>query len=191
MPDEKLNQNSEPNAGTGDPTDGRNEYEWESKYPKQAKIEIRLEAVYLFAIFLLSNFIIFAIWIGWVCNWLSLTPEQTSTFKRFAYYAVAGMLGGITFGIKYFYRVVARGFWHQDRRIWRLMSPFLSMTIALVVGLMIDASIIASSSPSSATSFLVIGFLSGYFADQAIGKMYEIAEVIFGKSAATKAGDGR
>lgn len=184
-------RHSEPNAGSGDPTDGRKEYEWETKYPKHAKIEIRLEAIYLFVIFLLSNLTIFAIWIGWACNWLSLTPEQATTFKRFAYYAAAGMLGGVTFGIKYFYRVVARGYWHQDRRIWRLMSPFLSMTIALIVGLMLDASMIASTPPSSGAAILATGFLSGYFADQAVAKMYEIAEVVFGKSAATKAGDGK
>ncbi|MCL4456425.1 MAG: hypothetical protein M1147_06180 [Nitrospirae bacterium] len=187
----KDTQHSEPNAGTGDPTDGRNEYEWETKYPKPAKIEIRLESIYLFVIFLLSNFTIFAIWIGWGYSWLSLTPEQATTFQRFAFYAAAGMLGGVTFGIKYFYRVVARGYWHQDRRIWRLMSPFLSMTIAFVVGLMLDASMITSTPPSSGSAILAIGFLSGYFADSAVAKMYEVAEVVFGKSAATKASDGK
>lgn len=187
----KNAHHSDPNAGTGDPTDGRKEHDWKTKYPNDARGEIRWEASYLWCIFFLSHFVFFAIWVGWVGNWLSLAPYQVNVFKKFSYYAVAGMIGGVTFGMKYFYRVLARGYWHQDRRIWRLMSPFLSMTVALFVGIMIDASIINSTPPSSGAAILAIGFLSGYFADQAVAKMYEIAEVVFGKSAATKAGNGK
>ena len=90
------------------------------------------------------------------------------------------MLGGLTFGMKYFYRVVARGWWNQDRRIWRLMSPIISAIVALMVGNLIEANFINNAKILNGSTVIAIGFLTGYFADEAVGKMYEIANVIFG-----------
>ena len=66
------------------------------------------------------------------------------------------------------------------------MTPFIALTIAFIVGAMIDASLMVPQVQISGAAFVSIGFLSGYFADQAVGKMYEIASVIFGKSATLK-----
>ena len=61
---------------------------------------------------------------------LPLCENQVHTIKKYAYYLSSGMLGGITFGMKYFYRAVARGFWHIDGNLgdicrlllqWRLL----------------------------------------------------------------------
>ena len=180
-----------PNAGAGDPTDGREAYEWATRYPRIAWVQIIWEALYLIVIFLISLFIIFATWKGWACSFLSASPGEALTLKKYIYYAASGMLGGVAFGIKYFYRVVARGYWHQDRIIWRLKSPLLAMALAFVVGALIDASLIPTRGPSSDAAFVSIGFLVGYFADKAIAKMYEIADVIFGASATKKAGNGK
>lgn len=187
----KNGSTTEPNAGVSDPTDGRKPYEWLTRYPPDARIEIRRETGYLFIIFFLSLFLIFANWKGWIGSFLSFSPEEALKFRKYVYYALSGMLGGITFGMKYFYRVVARGYWHQDRRIWRIMSPFIAMTVSLIVGMMIDASFLAAKQPITSAAVVSIGFLAGYFADEAVGKMYEIANVIFGKSSITKAGDGK
>ena len=130
-------------------------------------------------------------WRGWVSYLLSVSPAEAIVLKKYGYYAISGMLGGVAFGIKYFYRVVARGFWHEDRIIWRLLSPFLSMTLAFIVGALIEASLISTRGPNTAAAFVSIGFLVGYFADKAVAKMYEIANVIFGTTATTKAGDGK
>lgn len=189
--DNDKTHHSTPNAGTGDPTDGREPFEWETKYPKQARKEILLEFIYLSVIFAASFIGIFAIWKGWVSNLLNISNPGITVFKKYGYYSMSGLLGGVTFGIKYFYRVVARGYWHQDRRIWRIKSPFLSMAIAFIVGAMIEASLMSSNSTTSGASIISIGFLAGYFADQAVAKMYEIAEVVFGKSAAIKDGDDK
>lgn len=189
--EEKLDSVSNPNAGVSDPTDGRKQYEWKTRYPSDARIKIRVETIYLFIIFFVSLFLIFANWKGWFGLLFSLSTDDTLTFKKYAYYALSGMLGGITFGMKYFYRVVARGFWNQDRIIWRIMSPFIAMTVSLIVGMMIDASFLTAKQPITSTAIVSIGFLAGYFADEAVGKMYEVACVIFGKSSSTKAGDGK
>jgi hypothetical protein len=179
------------NTGSSDPTDGRKRWEWETRYPPQAVSEIRWEAIYLLILMFFALLVIFATWKEWVSNILSVPPESVLTLKQYTYYTASGMLGGVTFDIKYFYRSVARGWWHQDRRIWRMMSPFLAMTIALIVGAMIDAGLMATQASISGAASVTIGFLAGYFADHAVGKMYEIAMVIFGKTAAVKNGDGK
>jgi hypothetical protein len=173
---------TEPNAGTSDPTDGRNPYQYKSCYPIDVRKEILLEAIYLFTILFITFSFILATWRGWTYNWLLLTTNEEILFRKYSYYAAAGMLGGITFGMKYFYRVVARGYWHQDRRWWRIMSPFIAMVTAIIIGAMVDASFMTTRQPVTGASVISIGFLAGYFADEAVGKMYEIATVVFGKT---------
>jgi len=170
----------------GDPTDGRMPYEWCSGYHSRAWREIWLEAFYLFILLILSHFLIFATWKGWISSYLSITAEQSLTLKRYGYYVASGMLGGAAFATKHLYRSVARGRWHQDRRIWRLKSPLIGMSIALIIGAMADASLITKQIPFSGPAFVSIGFLAGYFADHAVAKMHEVAQVIFGKSEVTK-----
>lgn len=174
--------NTEPNAGTGDPTDGRDPYQYNSCYPMSVRKEMLYEALFLFTILFLTFSLIFATWRGWTYSWLLLSANEEIVFRKYSYYACAGMLGGITFGMKYFYRVAARGYWHQDRRWWRVMSPFIAMVTAIIVGAMIDASFMTTRQPVTGASVISIGFLAGYFADEAAGKMYEIATVIFGKT---------
>lgn len=173
-------------AGSFDPTDGRVPYQWETLYPRKAVREIRLESVFLFLLLFLSLFLIFANWQGLLFSHLQVPNGALFSLKKYTYYATAGMLGGVVFGIKFFYRAVARGYWHQDRRIWRIMSPFLAMTLAFAIGALIDANLFATRGPSSGPAFVSIGFLTGYFADQANAKMCEIANVIFGSTASKK-----
>lgn len=170
----------------GDLTDNRKRYDWKSRYPEQAVKEIRLEGVYLFLTLIFSLVFIFGTWRSWFCLFCSLSPVETVLFKKYLYYSSSGMLGGIIFGMKYFYRVVARGYWHQDRKAWRLMSPYIAMAIAVVVGWLVDASMIKNQSLMGSAAVLSIGFLSGYFADEAVSKMYEIAAVVFGKRSVLK-----
>ena len=63
-PDTISNESKEPplgpNAGTGDPTDGRKPYEWASHYHPTARKEIRYEAFFLIFIFILYYLLIFS-----------------------------------------------------------------------------------------------------------------------------------
>ena len=174
-----------PNVGTGDPTDGRKPYDWCSRYQPIARKEIRWEAFYLLTL-LLFSFIISCLG----CIDVEV-PFLSLKINKFVLYASSGMLGGSVFGMKYFYRVVARGYWHQNRRYWRLFSPLMATTVAFVIGTMIDAGFLSPTKTLSITAIVSIGFLSGYFADDAIGKMYEIANVLFGRSSQPRAEDGK
>lgn len=122
---EVKSPNRELDTGVNDPTDGRKRFQWESFYSSEAKKIIRNESIYLFLILIGSQVLIFAAWKGWINSFFSLSSEEAITLRKYTYYSAAGMLGGGAFGVKYFYRVVARGYWHLDRRIWRYMSPFL------------------------------------------------------------------
>jgi hypothetical protein len=173
--DDKTNLNKDIN------TDGRKQYDWVSKYPEQAREEMCREALYITFIFVLSFVLLLFNFLGIFSNLLKLNPIKTVIFKYLIYFSSAGMLGGIVYNIKYFYRAIARGYWSQDRRYWRILSPFISMSIAFIVGIMVYAGILNSDNDLSNAWAIAFGFFAGYFADEAVGKMYEIATFVFGK----------
>ena len=190
MHNDTENIYNEVNAGTSDPTDGREKYSYLSEYNMQARIEIWLEAIFLIFLLFISLLILFLTWQGQVYSWLNpglnLSEIQYITVKKYIYYLTAGILGGVTFDLKYLYRVVARGYWHKDRRLWRVMSPFLGMTVAFIVGVLIEANFINAHTTINGPTIVSIGYLSGYFADEAYSKMFEIATVIFGRNSTSK-----
>ena len=183
------NQNT-PDQDTINPdvvnTDGRKAFEWKSKYPDEARKEMRWEALYIGVVLVVSLAGIFLNWCGLISCWLGIVDSKIISFEGIVLYFFAGLTGGTIFGIKYFYRVIARGYWSQDRRYWRIFSPWISACIALVVGCMVVSGYInASQNPSTATG-ICTGFLAGYFADEAVGKMSEVAKALFGSNNKTK-----
>ena len=169
-----------PDVGTGDPTDGRQRFDWRSHYPDDARTQIRWEAYYVVALLFLSLVLIFASWRGVIADVLSVSGDPAATLKKFAIYTFSGLLGGAVFGIKYLYRVVARGYWHVDRKLWRYLSPLNSSALAFVMGAAVEAGFVSVDAASSTKGVVAFGFLVGYFADQAISKLHEIATAMFG-----------
>ena len=180
-----MSENSSQNIDI-DNTDGRERDNVKSRYTESIKKEIWAEAIFLIFLVTTCFILLFCTWIGLIFDIVTVPEELKSSAKRYLYFSLSGMLGGLTFGMKYFYRVVARGWWNQDRRIWRLMSPIISAIVALMVGVLIEASFINTEKILNGTTVISIGFLSGYFADEAVGKMYEIANVIFGTNNSKK-----
>jgi len=91
------------------------------------------------------------------------------------------MLGGIVFACKWLYHTVARGTWNIDRRIWRVVSPILSGIVALIFVIIFSSGIVSNVETYSIHKSCGIGFLVGYFSDNAIGKLSELANVFFAK----------
>lgn len=167
-------------------TDGRQPYEWMSKYPSEARTEMRGEAIYIGSVLAVSLLGLLLNWCGVISCLLGVEESKIVSFEGILLYSFSGLLGGTIFGIKYFYRVVARGYWTQDRKYWRIFSPWISACVALVVGCMVVSGYInATKTPSSATG-VCIGFIAGYFADEAVGKMSEVAIALFGSNSKTK-----
>lgn len=121
-------------------TDGREPYEWKSKYPECARKEMKKEAIYIGAILLLSFILLICIvggLIDLIGSLLGLESKKIVSLEGIILYFFSGLLGGTVFGLKYFYRVVSRGYWSQDRKYWRIFSPWISACIAFVVGCMV------------------------------------------------------
>jgi len=181
-----VNQENK-NINVGE-TDGRKQWEWKSRWDVDANKKINTEMFYLFFCFFIAILLTFFTWNNGLCYLLNVSVDKYTIFKKVMFYSLGGMLGGISFGMKYFYRVVARGWWHVDRRAWRYLMPALSSIIALIVGSLIEAGLMVTNATKPFNNFFIlgVGFLAGYFADEAVSKMYEIANVIFGRSVTTK-----
>lgn len=163
--------------------DGRPKWDWETRWPRAAIRAIRIDAIYMGTVLIGTLVVLVLTWRGTMFEAIAAgcTSCARHRFDQFAYFFLGGLLGGTLFGVKYLYKVVARGFWNLDRRIWRIFSPFLSAGVALAVGTLIDCGVLGLTAKSSAaTWYFSIGFVAGYFADSALGKMTEIAEVVFG-----------
>ncbi|AMS33106.1 hypothetical protein AEM42_13340 [Betaproteobacteria bacterium UKL13-2] len=174
-------------SGEGVNTDGRAVGEFKSRYPFSVRAQIFTESLYLGLILLVGVYLIVWMYNGgfplpFSCIVFDSLPETLKTVLSFP---IGGLIGGTLFALKYLYRVAARGFWSVDRRIWRLFSPWLSATLALMVGIMIDGGVLGltySVKPGGSIYSITVsvGFITGYFADSALAKMQDIANVIFG-----------
>ncbi|MFS2006419.1 hypothetical protein ACEN9F_22635 [Duganella sp. CT11-25] len=164
--------------------DGRLIGGWESRYPKEAIAEIRIDAWFVGAVLFVTLVSLVLVWNGTMHSLATLICSHkctASSFDKYALFFLGGLLGGILFGIKYLYKAVARGIWNMDRRLWRIFSPFVSGGLALAVGAMIDSGIVGlTTNAHSASSYFSMGFITGYFADGALAKMQDVADTIFG-----------
>jgi hypothetical protein len=164
-------------------TDERSKGQWESRYPPRAQTQIRLDALYVALVLILTLASILLTWRGTAFQLLAgdCTTCNRGTFERYAYFYLGGQLGGTLFGVKYLYNVVARGWWNIDRRLWRLFSPFLSAGLAVAVGALVDSGVFGlTTKATSGAAYFSLGFVAGYFADSALRKMKEIADTVFG-----------
>ena len=185
-----------PGWNSADPTDGRTKYDYKSRYPFCIRVQMFSEALYLLAILIISSYHL--VWMFsdslplW-CTQLTFAELNRELQKMFAFFT-AGTIGGTMFGLKYLHHVAGKGLWNEDRRIWRIFTPFLTALLALMFGIIIDGGFIhLSSQPDGKppySSYVSIGFFTGYFADTALAKLQEIATFIFGaEKKATSSGD--
>lgn len=165
--------------------DERERFNWKSRYPDEALRRIRWEAAYVLAILALSMVGLLYTWRGDTYTIFSYgcTSCNVATFNRYSYLCFSGMLGGALFGLKYLYKVAARGWWNVDRGLWRISSPWLSAGLAFAVGALANAGLFGFDVNHSrgGASFVSLGFIAGYFADSASRKMQEIADILFGR----------
>lgn len=169
-------------------TDGRKQYDWESKYPECAQKEMKKEAIYIAIILIIAfSLLIFIVGglIDKVGNLIGLEAKKTASLEGVIIYFFSGLLGGTIFGLKYFYRVVSRDYWSQDRKYWRFFSPWISACVAFVVGCMVLSGYINATQTQSFAAEICVGFITGYFADEAVGKMSEVATALFGSNSKT------
>lgn len=172
--------------GASEPTDGRALGEWKSRYPAEALRIIRFEAAILVVGFFFALLIIFLAWTGIIGQKASAFFGFSSvhTLNQYIYISFSGLLAGTVFSLKWLYHAVGRGIWHIDRQLWRFISPLMSFGVAFILGALLHANLLENSGDdsnfASAPALVSLGFISGYFSDAAIAKMYELATVLFG-----------
>jgi hypothetical protein len=168
-----------------DAIDGRPAGEWRSRYPKRVHRRIGAEALYLIG----TGVLMIAITVlGWLSTHdLCIFSEASCRYERVLSKGVlifgAGGLGGTLFGLKWLYHSTAKGMWHLDRRPWRLFTPWISGILAVAALALIRSNVITLLNPESIglpSGLLGVGFLVGYFSDITIGKLNEVALVLFG-----------
>lgn len=182
--------------GGSDPSDGREQGEYKSRYPKKVRCCYWVEAIYLFLILSYSFFGVLCFLntdlVFWPLGFTIDNLAQQLPLKRYLALCISGLMGGAMFGIKYLYHVVGRGWWHFDRGIWRIFSPWLAACLAGMIGILFEAGLLNypidnnNSSVNPYLKFLGLGFLFGYFADTAQGKLQELVTVIMGTKSEKK-----
>lgn len=179
-----------PGFAPTDLTDSRERWDWSSKWDKAARRWIRVEAIYLAMLFLCLVGTMLLVWKKSLQIRLKLDDATYRTFEKYAMALLSGTLGGLVFGIKYFYHVVAHGRWHKDRVYWRLGSPFISGAVAFVTVVLIRADfvpILDRTKFDELTAIVGVAFVFGYFSDLAIGVLANFAERVSRRS---RQGDG-
>lgn len=156
-------------------SDGREKGDYETRYKDgQCQKKIKRDAVYITVLMLLAMLGLLLNFLCFFENILNLTGDRRIVFHKIVYCVGSGLLGGATFGMKYFYRVVARGLWNEDRVYWRFFSPLIAVSLSVIM-----AAIMIKDVSSSSSLAVTIGFLTGYFSDEAVSKMYDVACVLF------------
>jgi hypothetical protein len=172
--------------GASDRTDNRKLLEWRSRYPAEASKEINFEAIYLGSLLLLTPWLLLA----FLCHapelfWKNLDPRHQEAVSTYGMAWTGGMLGGTLFAITWLYHVVAKELWNLDRRLWRLFTPHISGGLAFAVTALISSGVMKIFDARAANSHSVVvglAFLVGYFSDNAVAKLTEIANTLFGTS---------
>lgn len=171
-------------GGGHDYTDDRKPWDWDSRYPPEARSCMRTEAGALVAM------LVMALLADGVCLGLAGQPVSIGvggaqiwiSFRLLATFC-AGCVGGVTFSMKWLIHSVAKGKWHLDRRFWRLLVPAIGGVYACVVMTLFGAGLFAAQPTEQSTSMpttAALGFLVGYFSDGVSGLLSNVANAVFG-----------
>lgn len=172
-------------AGGGhDYTDERKPWDWDSRYPSQARACMVTEARVLVAMLVVALFAD-GISLGLAGQPVSIDVGKSQIWISFRLLAIfcTGCVGGVTFSMKWLIHSVAKGKWHIDRRFWRLMVPVIGGVYACVVMTLFGAGLFAAQ-PTDQTASMpttaALAFLVGYFSDGVSGLLSNVANAVFG-----------
>ena len=167
--------------------DGRALFESKSRYTDERRKEQKGEGIYIGVLLGVDLAALVAIAVGTLTY--IIPPSYLLPVQNYALAGLGGLLGGLVFGGKWLYHSIAKGLWHQDRRMWRFLSPWMSVGTTVGVWSLINIGFFpALSEPSVSGGVAALakpigaGFVIGYLADRFLAKMKELTEVLFGSS---------
>ncbi|MCX5518070.1 hypothetical protein OSH10_06450 [Kaistia defluvii] len=165
--------------------DGREPWEWQTRFGPDAKALINREA------FIAGAYLAVGLVATFVCAGLSGQSFKIPLcwdiifnleIKLLAIF-FTGALGGTTFSIKWLMHSVATGKWHVDRFYWRVFVPMVGGVYAVVVMNLFNGGLIGmgnSSSEAPMGTVTALAFLVGYFSDGVSGLLTNVANAVFG-----------
>lgn len=174
----------QPVGGNKDYTDERPRWDWESRYPEEARQKMNAEA-WVLVVALIVALCGAGFFLGLAGQHFSVDTwfgRLSISFRLIAIF-FAGCVGGITFSMKWLIHAVAKGKWHLDRRFWRLMVPLMGGVYACVVMTLFGSGMLMVQSTEESTSIAgtaALAFLVGYFSDGVSGLLSNVANAVFG-----------
>lgn len=114
---------------------------------------------------------------------LDLIYPRDRKFLLWVSVALSGVAGGAAFDLKWLYHSWAKWTWNCDRLFWRLLVPILSGCVAVFVSMMVSSGVLSFINPAFFNNFygsLSAGFLIGYFSDNALAALQNVAMKWFG-----------
>jgi hypothetical protein len=166
-------------------TDDRKPWEWQSRYPNEARSGITREA-WTLGVQLVLLLIFTGLALGLATRSLNVPIGSQLTFNfefRLVAIFLCGWVGGTAFSIKWLVHAAATGRWHLDRRYWRLLIPLVGGVYACVVLTLIDTGLVGGQSADKSRPIAVsaaFSFLVGYFSDGVSGLLSNVANAVFG-----------
>jgi len=177
-----------------DYTDGKKKGDWKTTYPTEARALIRCETTYLVVIsFICLCGVFFIVYKASAIDGLDNTTmdatnstcQNTGPFLGYVGALLAGTLGGCIFGLKCMYHFVAKLMWHEDRRLWRLLSPPVSGVLSLFMVFLVASGLLQifdGTFVEHPIRVMAFSFLVGYYSDKALAKMADVADTLFGSA---------
>lgn len=170
-------------------TDNRGLFDPKSRYELPYIRQQRIEGIYIASLLGISLVGLACVGLGLVdlfFKTLGADAIVVSSARKYEWICAGGLLGGTVYAAKWLYHAIAKGLWHQDRKTWRYLSPWISLGTTVGIGTLIDAgffkSAVAEVPKLSGAGLTGLGFLIGYLADSFLAKMKEVTQVIFGES---------
>lgn len=166
-------------------TDGRGPWAPQSRYEERYRSQQRTEAWYTFVLLIVALALLGYAQLGCLAWLATVFNCEQNTLRSLLLLSGGGLLGGTVYGAKWLYHAIAIGIWHEDRKTWRYLSPWISLGTTIGVGALIDAGFfrnIPEIHPTGASTLVGGGFLIGYFADKFLAKMKDVTEVLFGET---------
>ncbi len=160
---------------------------WETVYSQEAWKRIRAEGIYLASVLLFGVV---------VCVILLIVPfSDHEGLRQLMYCALGGITGSWIYSMKLYVRVVTKGIWRHDLIAWRLATPFMGIftaisTYAMLQTGLLGVTFVAPNGPNTTNDpklfAYAVGFMVGLFSDVVMGKLTEVAETLFGRTAHAK-----
>ncbi|WP_298257562.1 hypothetical protein [uncultured Litoreibacter sp.] len=175
--------------------DDRCPWDWKTKYPYRVWFQISIELIWTLSILVFALLILFDGALVRATDCLNTCQNQThyaseifgvsirSEAVNWIALFAAGMIGGALFVLKWLYHSVAKGRWHQDRLLWRLIVPINSAVVSLFTGFIFASGVIPflkGEAFDDLYTLLGFGFIFGYFSDNILAALQNIAQNIFG-----------